>query len=145
MWKELKFDHPTKRYMHKPQSFVENETHKIIWDFQIQIDHLIPTERLKDYWRKKKENLPYSGFCLYIELQSKSQRKWKKTQLFRSSQNLRKLWNMRMTVLPVVLGVLETCLVGFKRGLELQEIGGPIETATLLKSASIHKKVLETW
>ena len=28
--------------MHKPESFLENETHKILCDFEIQMDLLIP-------------------------------------------------------------------------------------------------------
>ena len=31
--------------MHKPDSVVKNETHEIIWDFEIQTDPLIPTRR----------------------------------------------------------------------------------------------------
>ena len=27
--------------MHNPESVLENETHKILWDIEIQIDHLI--------------------------------------------------------------------------------------------------------
>ena len=27
--------------MHKPESFLENQTHKIRWDFKIQMDLLI--------------------------------------------------------------------------------------------------------
>ena len=34
--KKLKFDHTTKWYMHKPESVRENETYKILWDFEIQ-------------------------------------------------------------------------------------------------------------
>ena len=43
--KKLKFDHPTKCYMHKPESALLNGTHKILWDFEIQMDHLIPARR----------------------------------------------------------------------------------------------------
>ena len=32
--------------MHKPESVNENEKHKILWDFEIQTDHLIPTKKL---------------------------------------------------------------------------------------------------
>ena len=32
--------------MHKPESALENETHKIVWDFKIQTDHLISARRL---------------------------------------------------------------------------------------------------
>ena len=30
-----------KWYMHNPESTLENEMHKILWDFVIQTDHLI--------------------------------------------------------------------------------------------------------
>ena len=33
--KRLKFDHSTKWYMHNPESDQENETHQILWDFEI--------------------------------------------------------------------------------------------------------------
>ena len=32
--------------MQKQESVLENETHKILWDFEIQTDPLIPTRRL---------------------------------------------------------------------------------------------------
>ena len=31
--------------MHKSESFLENETHKIAWDFEIQTDYLILARR----------------------------------------------------------------------------------------------------
>ena len=40
--KKLKFDHITKWYMYKPESAQENEMHKILWNFEIRTDHLIP-------------------------------------------------------------------------------------------------------
>ena len=43
--KKLNFDHTKKWYMHKPESVLENETHKILWDFEIKTDHLIPARR----------------------------------------------------------------------------------------------------
>ena len=33
--KKLKFDHITKWYMHKPESVLENETHKILQNFDL--------------------------------------------------------------------------------------------------------------
>ena len=38
--KKLKFDHSNKWYMHNPNSVQENETHKLICDFDIHTDHL---------------------------------------------------------------------------------------------------------
>ena len=43
-YKRLKFDHTEESYMHKPESVLENETHKILWDFIIQADPLIKTK-----------------------------------------------------------------------------------------------------
>ena len=37
--KKLKFDHTNKWYMHTPASVLENETHKLLWDFEKQTDH----------------------------------------------------------------------------------------------------------
>ena len=31
--------------MHEPESVLENETHNILWDFEIKTDHLIPARR----------------------------------------------------------------------------------------------------
>ena len=31
--------------MHKSESILENESHKIIWDFEIQTDHIILTRK----------------------------------------------------------------------------------------------------
>ena len=48
--------------MHKPKSIQENEMHKILQDFKIQMDRLISARRT-DLVLIKKENLPYSRFC----------------------------------------------------------------------------------
>ena len=39
--KKMKFDPTIRWYMHNPTSVLENETHKFLWDFEIQTDHLI--------------------------------------------------------------------------------------------------------
>ena len=39
--KKLNFDHTNKWYMHNQESVVEKETHKLLWDFEIQTDHQI--------------------------------------------------------------------------------------------------------
>ena len=41
--------------MHKQKSIQENKTHKILCNFEIQIDHLIPTRRTYLVLIKKKE------------------------------------------------------------------------------------------
>ena len=43
--KKLKFDHTCKWYLHNPTSILQNNTHKFLWDFDIQTDHLISARR----------------------------------------------------------------------------------------------------
>ena len=43
--KKLKFDLTNKWYRHNLESIPENETHKVLWNFEIQTDHLILTRQ----------------------------------------------------------------------------------------------------
>ena len=43
---EIKICSYNKWYMHKLESILEDEAHKILWDFEVLIDPLIPTRRL---------------------------------------------------------------------------------------------------
>ena len=52
--KTLKFYDTNKWYMNKPNFILKNTTHKILWNFEIQINHQI---------NKKKRALPFSRFC----------------------------------------------------------------------------------
>ena len=45
MCKKFKFDHTNKSYMHNPAPVQENDTHKLLWDFDLHTDHLIPARR----------------------------------------------------------------------------------------------------
>ena len=45
MSKKFKFDHANKWYMHNPAPVLEDDTHKLLWDFDIQTDHLILATR----------------------------------------------------------------------------------------------------
>ena len=39
--KKLKSDHAKKWYVHNQEPVLENETHKLLWDFVIQTNHLM--------------------------------------------------------------------------------------------------------
>ena len=45
MWRKFQFDHTNKWYLLNPAPVLENDTHKLLWDFNIQTDHLIPIRR----------------------------------------------------------------------------------------------------
>ena len=62
--KKLKFNYTIKWYVHKPESILEYEMHKILLDFEIKMDHLISARRPDLVLiNKKRENLASSGFC----------------------------------------------------------------------------------
>ena len=54
--KILKFDQIKKWYMHKSESVREKETYKILWNFEIQTDYLIPTRKTDKVLISKKDN-----------------------------------------------------------------------------------------
>ena len=64
MCKKFKFDHTNKWYMHKPAPVQENDTQKLLWDFNIQTNYLIPARRPDlIIINKKQENLQNCRLC----------------------------------------------------------------------------------
>ena len=80
LFKKLKFYYTNKWYMYKRASIRENETHKLLRDFDIQTDHLIsaksPDQEIIK--KKKRENLSNSELCCPSEPQSKKSKKAKR-------------------------------------------------------------------
>ena len=66
MCKKFKFDHVNKWYMHNPASVLENDTHKLLCDFNIQTDHLISarTPNLIIINKKKKKICQIVNFAV---------------------------------------------------------------------------------
>ena len=86
MCKKLKFDHTNKWHMSNRAAVLENDTHKLLWDFDIQTDHLIPARRpdliiinkkKKKKKKKEKENLQNCRLCCPGWPQNKTERMWK--------------------------------------------------------------------
>ena len=61
--KKFIFNYTRKWYMHNPESVLENETHKILWYFEIQTNNLILARWPDLVIVNKKENLQNSGLC----------------------------------------------------------------------------------
>ena len=67
--KKFKFDHTNKWYMHNPESVLENEMHKLLWNCEIQTDHVSSDRRAdlviikKKKKKKKRENLLNCRLC----------------------------------------------------------------------------------
>ena len=59
--------------MHNPVPVLENDTHKLLWDFNIQTNHLIPYNNQQ----KKKKNLQNCRLWCPGRSQNKSEGMWK--------------------------------------------------------------------
>ena len=64
------------------------------------------------------------------------------------ARELKNLWNMKVTIIPIMIGAFGTVTRGLLKGLEDLEVGGRVETiqtTALLKTARILRRVPETW
>ena len=72
----------------------------------------------------------------------------KKDKYLDLARELKKLRNMKVTIVPIVNGALGTITIGLLKGLEDLEVGRreeTIQTTALLRTARILRRVLETW
>ena len=72
----------------------------------------------------------------------------KKDKYLNLAMELKKLWNMKVTMIPIVICALGIVTKGFIKELEDLEIMKRVETiqtTALLESARILRRVLETW
>ena len=63
------------------------------------------------------------------------------------AMELKKLWNIKVTIIPIVIGVFGTAIKGLLKGQKDFEIRGRVETiqtTALLRTARIPRRVLET-
>ena len=63
--------------MHNPDSDLENEMCKLLWDFEIQMNHLISARRPDLITINKIENFQNCGLCCPSGPQSKIEQKQK--------------------------------------------------------------------
>ena len=77
MCKKFKFDYTNKWYMHNPAPVLENNTHKLLWDFDIHTDHLISARKPELIIIKKRRELKNCRPCCPGWPQNKTERMWK--------------------------------------------------------------------
>ena len=109
MCKKLKFDHTDKWYTHNPAPVLENATHKLLWDFNIQTDHLIPARR-PDLMiiHKKERTCKIVDFAVPADHRIKLKECEKRDKYLDLARELKKLWNMQVTIILIVIGAFGT-------------------------------------
>ena len=133
--------------MHNPAPVLENDTHKLRWDFNIQTDQLIPVRRPDLINNKKKRICKIVDFAVPADHRINLKESEKKDKYLDLARELKKLWNIKVTIVPIVIGALGTITKGLLKGLEDLEVGGRVETiqmTALLRTARILRRVLET-
>ena len=112
--------------MHNSESVLENEMHKLLWDFEIQGLTLIQTDHLisarwpylviiKDK-TKNKQKLAELWTLLSWLTTVKLKESKKKDNYLDLARELKKLWNMKVSIVPIVIALgTVTGRLGYKR------------------------------
>ena len=136
--------------MHNPAPALENDTHKLLWDFDIQTDHWILAGRpnLIIINKKKKKICQIVDFAVPADHRIKRNECEKRDKYLDLARELKKLWNMLVTIILIVIGAFGTVTKRLFKGLEDVEVGGRVETiqtTALLKTVRVLRRGLETW
>ena len=108
LYKKLKFDHTNQWYMHNPESIIENETHKLLWDFEIQTYHPISAR-----WPDRVIVIKEKRTCRILNLAVTTNQV--PTSILKSEERdkyvdlaweQKKIWSMKVTVIPIIFGAL---------------------------------------
>ena len=136
--------------MHNPASVLENDKHKPLWDFDIHMDHLISARRpdlIIINQKKKKRICKIVDFAVPADHRIKLKECEKRDKYLDLARELKKLWNMKVTIVPIVIGAFGKIIKGLLKGLEDLEDRERVETIqmiALLRTARILRRVLET-
>ena len=114
--------------MHNPAPVLENDLHKLQWDFNIQTDHLIPARRPDlIIINKRKRICKIVDFAVSADHRINLKESEKKDKYLDLARELKKLWNMKVTIVPIVIGALGTITKGLLKGMEDLEVGGRVD------------------
>ena len=104
-------------------------THKLLWDFDVQTDHLILARRPDLIIINKKK-----GICKIVDFADPADHRIKmkecekKDKYLDLARELKKPWNIKVTIISIVIGAFGTVTKGLLKGLEYLEVGGRVET-----------------
>ena len=110
--------------------------------------NLIPKTRPYNNQQKKKKICKVVDFAVPADHRIKLKESEKRDKYLDFARELKKLWNVKVTIIPIVIVAFGTVSKGLLKGLEDLEVGSRVETiqtTALLKTARILRRVLETW
>ena len=98
-------------------------------------------------FNKKERTRGFVNFAVPVDHRLKLKEYEKRNMYLDLARDFKKLWNMKVTIIPIVIGTLGTITKGLVQGLEDLEITGRVEriqTTVLLRSVIILRRVLKT-
>ena len=111
MCKKSKFDYANKWYTQNQTPALEDDTHKLLWDFDIHTDHVISVRRpdlIIINKKKKKKICKIVDFAVPADHRIKLRKCEKRDKHLDLARELKKLWNMKVTIIPIVIGAFGT-------------------------------------
>ena len=133
--------------MSEPESVLENEDCKMLLDFSIQTDNLIETQRPDLVVVDKKErSCKITDFAVPGDSRIEEKEKDKIEKYQDLGRELQKIWNVKVKIIPLVVGSLGAIPKQFSN--RLKQIGitaerAQVQKTVLLGTARILRKVLE--
>ena len=138
-----------KWYNHKPEDVMENDRVKILWDFNIQTDHVIQHRRpdiVIVYKNERRCHIVDVAVPGDKRVEQKEQEKIEKYGDLR--REIKKIWKLKYVgVIPIVVGALGIVSNNLKDWLEKMDLKVDLEIlqkAALLGTAKLLRNVLET-
>lgn len=144
---EYKIETAHQDWLHKPDAVTETDEVKVLWDFEIRTDRIIPARRPDIVVLEKKER---KVTIIDIAVPSDTNIKSKELEKITKYQDLRlevqRMWNVKAQVVPVVIGALGATSPEIEK--HLKNIPGkhdvrPLLKAALLGSAHILRRILD--
>ena len=110
--------------MHNAATVLENNTHKLLWDFDIHTDHLILIRRPDlIIINKKKSTCKIVDFAIPADHRIKLKECEKKDKCLDLARELKKLCCMKVIIIPIEIGAFGTVTKGLLKRLEDLEVG----------------------
>ena len=105
--RKYSFEAGDKWYEHEPEIVLKNEDYKILWDFSIQAGHVI------EAWRpdlvvvdKKEKSCKITDFAVPGDSKIEEKEKDKIEKYQDLGRELQKIWNVKVKIIPLVVGSL---------------------------------------
>ena len=137
----------SKWYEHQPEAVIENDSCKILWDFTVQRDHFITARKLDRIFINIKHNeCQINDFAIPYDTKVDDKEVEKIEKYLDLVRELKKVWNMKVIVVPLVTGALGTPAKELEKRLRTISIETKItelQKTFLIHTSKILRQVIE--